>query len=149
MITTLIHPASSDAKTRALYLQLDAVLTEIRQKELPETATASINIQIDELNDAGDTVNRSFAKKKQTAILNILEKQLKIVPKNYYRNLWLILGMSAFGLPIGVALGMALGNMGLLGTGFPFGMCIGILLGASMDKKAFRDGRQLAVEIKH
>ena len=71
-----------------------------------------------------------------------------MVPKNYYRNMWLALGMSVFGLPIGVAFGASIGNMGLLGVGLPIGMAIGTLVGSQMDKKALKESRQLNIEIK-
>lgn len=53
-------------------------------------------------------------------ILKLIEKELKLVPKNSYRNRWMAIGMSAFGVPIG----------------------------AGMDKKAFEEGRQLDMEIR-
>lgn len=88
-------------------------------------------------------------KRQQTEILKFVEKELKIVPKNYYRNLWVALGMSAFGLPLGVAFGLSIGNMGLMALGLPIGMAIGVLVGSSMDKKALEQGRQLDIEIKY
>ena len=57
--------------------------------------------------------------------------------------------MSAFGIPIGVAFGSSVGNMGLLAIGMPIGMGIGIAVGAHMDKKAADQGRQLDLEIKY
>ncbi len=77
----------------------------------------------------------------------MVTKELKLVTKNQYRNMWFILGMSAFGVPIGVAIGLALGNIAFLGIGFPFGMVIGALVGINMDKKAFKEGRQLDIEL--
>ena len=56
--------------------------------------------------------------------------------------------MSAFGLPIGVAFGLSLGNLGLLGIGLPIGMGIGVALGTFLDKKAKAAGKQLEVELK-
>ena len=56
--------------------------------------------------------------------------------------------MSAFGIPIGLALGASQGNNGMLGAGLPIGMVIGIAVGSSLDKKAFKEGRQLDLEIK-
>ena len=61
----------------------------------------------------------------------------------------MVVGMSAFGLPIGVAIGLSIGNIGLLGIGLPIGMGIGIIVGRLMDKKALAEGRQLDVEIKY
>jgi hypothetical protein len=34
----------------------------------------------------------------------------------------MVLGMSAFGIPMGVAFGLSMGNIGLLGIGLPIGM---------------------------
>lgn len=79
-------------------------------------------------------------------ILKLLEKELKLVPKSHYRNQWMVLGMSAFGLPIGVAFGISIGNLGLLGLGLPIGMAIGIAVGTGMDEKARKEGRQLSCE---
>ena len=80
-------------------------------------------------------------------ILKLIEKEQKLVPKNIYRNRWLAIGMSAFGIPFRVAFGISLGNMAFLAIGLPLGMAIGIAIGAGMDKKAFEEGRQLDLEI--
>jgi hypothetical protein len=80
--------------------------------------------------------------------LKLLEKEQKIVPKKHYQTLWMVLGMSSFGLPMGVAFGLALGNIGLMGLGLPIGMGIGLAMGTKMDKKALAEGRQLAFEAK-
>lgn len=81
-------------------------------------------------------------------MVNTLEKEVKLVPKNHYRNRWLALGMAAFGLPMGVVFGISLGNMAFLAIGLPIGMAIGIAVGTGLDKKASEEGRQLDVEIK-
>ncbi len=57
--------------------------------------------------------------------------------------------MAAFGIPLGVAFGISIGNMGLLGIGLPIGMVIGMAVGSVMDKKAVESGRQLDLEIKY
>jgi hypothetical protein len=92
---------------------------------------------------------RKQIKKTQSSILKLIEKELKLVTKNHYRNTWLAVGMAAFGLPLGAALGTSLGDIGLLGLGLPIGMVIGMAVGSGMDKKAFKDGKQLNLEIKY
>jgi hypothetical protein len=82
-------------------------------------------------------------------LIKLIEKEVKLVPKNYYRNLWLTLGMAGFGIPIGVAFGASLGNMAFIGVGLPIGLAFGIALGTGMDKKALAEGRQLDLEIKY
>ena len=134
-----------------IYSQFGELLNELRKKELPENIKKLTNDCVDQINSSTLTGTQltKFIKQKQTSILKQVEKELKVVPKNYYRNLGLVLGMTAFGLPIGVAFGLSLGNIGLLGLGLPIGMVIGLAIGSSLDKKAFTEGRQLNIEIKN
>jgi hypothetical protein len=142
---------SDDSKLSRIYIQFGELLNQLRKKNLPPSIIERVNQDIEELNTKSFTANdfRKLIKQKQTKIIKQLEKELKIVPKNYYRNIWLAVGMSVFGLPIGVAFGVSIGNMGLLAIGLPIGMAIGILVGSRMDKKAFEENRQLDIEIKY
>ena len=88
-------------------------------------------------------------KKSQARIIKLIEKEHKLVTKNHYRNTWLAVGMSAFGIPLGAAFGASLGNMAFIGIGIPVGMAIGIAIGTGMDKKAFEEGKQIDLELKH
>jgi predicted RND superfamily exporter protein len=142
---------SDNIKLNRIYVQFGELLKELDQKELPHKIIESINQDVEELN-ATNLINnelKKLVKDKQTKIIKLVEKELKFVPKNYYRNIWLALGMTIFGLPFGVALGLGTGNMGLLGAGLPIGMIIGIAVGAGMDKKALEERRQLNIEIKY
>lgn len=142
---------STDNKLNKIYSQFGELLNELRKRELPENIEKSVNDYIDQINSSTLTAIQltKFIKQKQTSILKQIEKELKIVPKNYYRNMWILFGFTAFGLPIGVALSLSLGNIGLLGIGLPIGMAIGLAIGSSLDKKALTDGRQLNIEIKN
>jgi hypothetical protein len=139
-----------DIKLSNSFIQFRELIRMLREKELPDLVTNYINEEIKILNElpSGPELKKAL-RKKQTKIVQLAEKQLKIVPKNYYRNLWFALGISAFGLPIGVAIALSIGNIGLLGIGFPFGIAIGAAVGSAMDKKALKEGRQLNIEIKH
>lgn len=141
----------TDIKLSKLYAQLTAMLHELKNRELPQHIIASINQNIEQVNASLLSGNelKKHIKQKQTAILKLLEKELKLVPKNHYRTLWMLFGMSGIGLPIGVMFGLGVGNIGLLGIGLPIGMAIGLAIGAMMDKKALDEGRQLNVEIKY
>ncbi len=136
---------------KEIYLQFEKLLTELRKKALPDGLVVVINKDIEVLNSmvgSGGELRR-MVRKKQTGIIKLLEKEVKLVPKNYYRNLWLTLGMAAFGIPIGAAFGASLGNMAFLGVGLPIGMAVGMAHGTGMDKKALAEGRQLDIEIKY
>ncbi|MFY0483174.1 hypothetical protein ACI6PS_11255 [Flavobacterium sp. PLA-1-15] len=134
-----------------VYAQLGALLQELEKKTLSDEVVRSINQDIEELNStsASGSSLEKLAKQKQTNIVKLVEKHHKIVPQNYYRNIWLAVGMSAIGLPIGTLFGLLMGNMALLAIGLPIGMGIGVVVGTNMDKKAAAEGRQLDIELKH
>jgi predicted RND superfamily exporter protein len=140
-------------KSDKLDLRIDTfqiIIAELNNKDVTDAVATQINIQIDSLNAfSGDAkLFRKQLYKTQTKILALVKKELKLVPINHYRSLWMAIGMAAFGMPIGVAYGTAIGNMGLLAIGIPIGMVIGMAVGAGMDKKAKQEGKQLNVEIK-
>jgi hypothetical protein len=138
-------------KLISAYAQFDKLLTELKKKELPKEIVKHINNGIDQINSFSEPKKelRKQIRKTQSGILKLIEKELKLVTKNHYRNTWLAVGMAAFGIPLGVAFGTSIGNMGLLGIGLPIGMVIGMALGSDMDKKAVESGRQLDLEIKY
>jgi hypothetical protein len=142
---------SEDVKLSRIYTQFQELIKELKGRELPDNIIETVNKEIEGLNSTSliGKELKKLTKQKQTRVLGLLEKELKIVPKNHYRTIWLCLGMSVFGLPIGLIYGFLIGNIGLLGTGVGFGMCVGMVLGAGLDKKAFKEGRQLSVEIKY
>jgi len=129
--------------------KISGFLAELRDLELSQEIISSINAHVRELNNFGGSSQAysRLLRKKQWKIVTILEKELKIVPKNYYRNLWMILGMTSIGVPLGMVLGISVHNMGLMGVGFPVGMAIGIAIGAAKDKKAKESGKQLNFEM--
>jgi hypothetical protein len=148
MPLSLLIPRSSfeeNPKLAKAAHNLDTLLRAIDQKSIPESQEQRISEIIAGLNDfpGPDPELLKALKTSQAAILKLLEKELKIVTQSYYQTLWLVLGMSAFGIPLGVAFGTALGNIALLGIGLPIGMGIGIAVGTSLDAKAKNEGRQL------
>ena len=140
-----------NTKLISAYAQFDKLLTELKKKKLPEEIVNSINNGIDQLNSVSESEKelRKQIRVSQSSILKLIEKELKIVTKNHFRNTWLAVGMAVFGIPLGVAFGASLGNMAFLGIGLPIGMAIGIAVGSGMDKKAFEEGRQIDLEIKY
>ena len=111
----------------------------------------SINQEILLIGEASSD-EKTFAKqlsKSQGLILKQLEKELKIVPKNYYRMIFMSIGMAGFGIPLGVAFGLSIGNLAFLGLGLPIGLAIGIAIGTAKDSKAKASGNQLEVDINY
>lgn len=140
-----------NTKLSSAYSQLDKLLNELKKKELPEEILHSINRGIDQINSVKNSEKdlRKQIRKTQSNILRLIEKKLKLVTKNHYRNTWLAIGMAVFGIPLGVAFGTSLQNMAFIGIGLPIGMVIGMVVGSGMDKKAFEEGRQIDLEIKY
>lgn len=138
---------SNTAKLENAFNQFDTLLTELRKKEIPSQLIDRINAHVVEINSfAGSGTDfGKFIKMKQSAIVNLLAKEAKIVPKNYFQTIWMSMGMAAFGIPIGVAIGTATKNMGLLGVGLPIGLGLGVVVGRKMDEKAAKENRQLNI----
>lgn len=148
-IIELKHRSSFETDNKAskrieLFVKL---IDELKKRELPDAMVSFINDNIDTVNNAQDIKFLKAIQKAQTAIIGKLEKELKIVPQKYYQKFWMLIGMAAFGLPIGASFGLSLGNMAFMGIGLPIGLAIGLALGSGMDKKAFEENRQLDVEI--
>jgi hypothetical protein len=142
---------NEDFKLNEIYAQFTKLLIELEKRELPDEIVVSINKDIVEINSITHEGNelRKHTKQRLQRIIKLLEKDLKLVPRNYYRNMWMMVGMAVFGIPMGVAFGASLGNMGYLGIGLSIGLAIGLGVGYGMDKKAFKEGRQLDIEIKY
>ena len=140
---------SENVKNSRVYYQFQELLSELRKKELPHRIIEIVNQDIEEINSAplSNYELKVFIKQKQTKILKLIEKELNIVPQNHYQNMWVGLGMCVFGLPLGVVYGLFMSNMAMLGLGLPVGLAIGVLLGAYLDKKAAKEGRQLDIKI--
>ncbi|WP_026777769.1 hypothetical protein [Polaribacter sp. Hel_I_88] len=132
------------------YEQFNKMLTALQKEDITQEIVIFINTKVEAINSMKNSDNelKKELKKAQGCILNKVEKELKLVPKHYYRSTWLALGMAAFGIPLGLIFGVSLGNMGFLGIGLPIGMVIGLSVGTAMDKKAFEEGRQLDLELR-
>jgi adenine/guanine phosphoribosyltransferase-like PRPP-binding protein len=147
-----VHKHSSkSAKTSKYLSQLATMLDDLRNRDLSESLVEAINKEVNAINTTEKT-DYAFYKlvvAKYQLLIKLIEKEVKLVPISYYRNLWMVVGMSAFGLPFGLALSLALGGFSFLGIGIPIGMAIGIGVGKGMDNKAKDEGRQFDFEIMY
>ncbi len=136
-------------KLNLRYNKYVKLISELAKKELPDSLCSEINKATEFLNTIQDRdpVLVSKISEKTRQVVKLLEKELKLVPKNYYTNLWTALGISVFGIPLGTVFGTSLDNMAFIGVGLPIGLVIGIAVGSSLDKKARDEDRQLDVEI--
>lgn len=142
---------SGNIKAYNTYNQLNKLLNVLQARELPNETIDFINQEIEQLNSITEVDKRFIKaiKEKENRIVRLLEKKHKIVPKNYYKKLWMVLGMSFFGIPMGMIYGASVGKVGYFAIGLPLGMAIGLGYGSGLDKKAFNEGRQLDFESKY
>lgn len=141
---------AGDKRFDAAFWQAVRLTEVLRSREIPEHIVEKINAEITSINGfPGQSKEMSrMIRNFISSTLTLLEKELKLVPKNYYQNQWMAIGMAAFGIPLGVAFGTSLGNMAYLGIGLPIGLAIGMAVGSGMDKKAAAEGRQLDLDLK-
>ena len=140
----------SNPKLAKTAQNLSTLLTAIEEKNIPESVEIKINEIIAGVNNFSGP-NPELVKQlksAQSAILKLLESELGLVAKNHYQLQWLALGMAVFGIPMGVAFGMSLGNLAFLGIGLPIGMAIGIAIGNQKDKEAAENRKQLDWQAK-
>lgn len=136
-----------DEKMEKKYAGLAELIAALRQKELSATTEQQVNEYLQAINQTelrGKELRKELSRTR-TRILKLVEKAEKLVPKNHHRDQWMALGMTVFGIPMGMAFGASLDNYGFLGVGLPIGMTIGLGVGSAMDKKAEQEGRQLPV----
>ena len=140
----------SNPKLNKLAIDFQDLLSAIEKKEIPEEPAKIINSLVEEVNslEARDKELINALRSTKKKIITLLEKELKIVPIGYYQQQWMILGMTSIGLPLGVAFGVAMGNMAFLGIGLPIGMSVGIGIGTSKDNQAKKEERQLDWKMK-
>ncbi len=140
-----------DKKLTKKYVYFKKLVDELKKRDIPTEIVNSVNQNIEEINSFSGS-NKGLRKqifKSQSKIIKLIEKELKLVPKNLYRTRWMAIGMSAFGIPMGAAFGASFNDMSFLAIGIPIGMVIGIAIGTGMDKKAFEEGRQLDLKSRY
>ncbi len=102
-----------DKKLTNKYVYFEKLLDELKKREMPSEIVNLINQNIDEINSFSGS-NKDLQKqirKSQSNILKLIEKELKLVPKNLYRTRWMVIRMTVFGVPLGMAFGASLDNM--------------------------------------
>nr|WP_319400676.1 hypothetical protein [uncultured Carboxylicivirga sp.] len=136
-------------RLRKRLMNLRKLIYELNKKDLPFDVLESINEKIEEINlFTGSEKFLDFKVRKALRhIFKLVESNLKIVPKSYYRTRWIFLGMTIIGIPLGLIIGLVIGKMVYAGLGIPAGMVIGLFIGETKDKKALAEGRQLDLEL--
>jgi len=130
------------------YSIFQELTSELNRHEIPDDLAEELNAEIDKLNSISDSAKEKPRKMMQAInrVFRKVQKELGLVPKNYHRNMWMGIGMAAFGVPMGVSFGLSLDNMAYMGIGLPIGLAIGLAVGSGLDNKAKKDGKQLDMD---
>src|SRR5690606_28385074 len=103
------------AQTEKLTQEFDSMqklIDALNEKAIPAGIADSISQQLAPLNHPAIPAPQytKMLADRRKSILKQVEKELKLVPQKHYLKTWMALGMSAFGLPFGVAFSMMLKN---------------------------------------
>jgi CHAT domain-containing protein len=127
--------------------KLVVLVDELNKKEIPADMQEQINLEIDTIGKFEENPDEQTktVKKVYQKLLNLIRKQLGIVPEKYYQNIWMVLGLTVFGVPLGILYAAATSNPGLFTIGIAMGLPIGLAIGIQMDKKAARENKQIQI----
>jgi len=114
----------------------------LNDKEVNEKAENYIKERISEINK---NLTFNTIKKEESKILDYVKKEFGYVAQNHYKALWIALGMSVIGVPLGISIGLALDQLGFMGIGIGLGLAIGVGIGSSKDQEAKKFGKQLPI----
>ena len=130
------------------YKNLENLLSELETRTIPTKLKHDFDQLISSINgfSGSEKALSKLIVKNHLEIIKTLHTELNIVPKNHYQNLWMAIGMSAFGLPLGVIIFALTQNAAFIAIGLPIGLPIGMAIGAEKDKKAKKEGRQLQID---
>lgn len=148
-VIQLLHDAAKSAPSKRISRRvLDAatLLTALEHRSVP---AAELDVFLDEIRNA---IIEGRPKRVGIIYQNLLSHLVKkhgLVRPNHYRDQWMAIGISLFGIPLGVGIGAALGNMAYLAIGLPFGLSIGTVVGMNKDNKARAEDRVLLLDRPH
>ena len=147
---------ANDEKLSEQYAQIQSLLSELRERNLPDDVIGIINQKICEINSStcnGEDLRRVIKMKQEDILYHVV--RLKIVPKKYYKKYWFSFSFPAC-VPL-VALALTFFNDSIGGRFFLIllvyiisagvGMLITTYIGVQKDKKAFAEGRQLKTNV--
>ncbi len=140
--------ADGDSNIYGSISNLNILISEIESKNIPEEVCYKINYQIDKVNSFSKEHEVKIKKQLEITvhrILHILKRDLGIIPENYYRNQYLALGMTVFGLPLGALIATLTGNTSYLAFGMLLGIPIGIAIGSKKDQIADKENKVIKI----
>lgn len=142
-------PEDAGNKINKKYQKLKQLIAELNNRKLTTETVTDINDIIQQYNNHSQKTKSlsGLLGRTRILILKVVEKRMKLFPKNAMMTRWMAIGMAIFGVPMGVVYGLVLDNMAFMGVGISIGLSLGVGIGISLDKKIKKEGRQLNVEV--
>lgn len=148
-IPALKEELFENQKLQKAYNRLIELIESIEPRPIPDEVKNKIQACLDIIDKEPDKPKRTLkaVNKGTNTIVKLLEKNLRLVPKNHYMVLGMSMGMVLFGIPLGVAFGSAYDNYTFISFGLPIGLSLGLAVGVHLDKKAAEQGKQLPITL--
>lgn len=137
----------SEPQSKSVNHALSSLTKLIKALEDKGVSPTAINEQLKKLKDILNSALRARAiHGVYHGIQQKIFKDLKLVTPKYYQNLWMVLGMTVFGMPLGIIIFTTTGNAAFISLGIPIGLPIGMAIGMQLDKKAMDEGKALVYD---
>ena len=151
ILNPINYPESTyiSAKDQLAVTQFEQLVQEVQRMELPPEVVVELNTELEKLESQSAFGKKFFKqlKKSKAVLLKILYQEVRVVPKNHYRDLWIALGLSAIGIPLGIFLMFFLNGSSAIAIGIALGSAMGIVIGNNLDRQAEAEGRQMAIRL--
>ena len=139
----------NNKKVNTAYNKVQSLIEALDKKEIPQPELININEHIALINSFNGTTKElvKFLKTTNRSILDLLKKNLKIVPKHHFRALWILYGSLG-----GVVLTSIFTNFHPISISvlasiiLPLAVAAGIVIGIAMDINAEKEDRQIGIE---
>lgn len=152
IIPVLIDAFSSDTEVLTAYRRIEQLLHDVQSRKLKTSSIDAINMMIIPLMEAESSIStREYLK-----LLNNAEKELLLflsneygwLVKKYYTTKWLLIGVLAIGIPVGVLLVLLSNRKSFLILGLFLGSLLGQWIGNKKDERLKLSGKQLNISRK-
>lgn len=146
-LPTLQVDPNEHKSLQAAAAKLERLISELNKKSIPEPLTKKINLSLEGIGafQGSHQAVAGLIRKVYRQLLTLVRKELGLVPKYYYRSIYLSIGIAAFGLPVGLLISVLIKNFAFIGIGLPVGLTTGMAIGNAMDAKAQKENKQLNI----
>ena len=138
-------------KINNAYDKMQRLIEALDKKDIPSDVLTTINEHIESINSFNGTEKEltKIVNKTYKHVLNFIEKDLNLVPKNHFRALWILYGSLAGVVLTSIFTNFYFVNLdGLAISILPIAVAVGIIFGTVMDNNARKKDRQIDLVVE-